>query len=74
MFCPGTLQVVESSYCMVLEAFWNDDFAIFTEEFGVFDQQEGVTFLLSILNQGFVLLLCLCYLSGSEGIDGVFFD
>ena len=63
--------MVEPSYNMVLEAYWYDHFAIFTEYFGVFDQLGGVTFLLIIGFEVFVLLFCLRYLSGSEEIDGV---
>ncbi len=69
MLCPRVLQVVvEPTYHMVLEAYWYDHFAIFTEYFGVFDQLGGVTFVFNINFEVFVLLFYLCYLLGSEGI------
>ena len=39
MLSPGVLQVVvEPSYCTVLEAFWNDHFAILTEYVNIINQ------------------------------------
>ena len=50
MLGPGGLQVVmEPSYCMVLEAFWYDHFAIFTEYIGVVNKLGGVTILLRLI-------------------------
>ena len=58
---------------MVLEAFWYNHFAIFTEYVDVFNQLGGVAFPFSLCYEVMVLLLCFSYLSGGERIDGVFF-
>ncbi len=65
--------VVEPRYCPVLEAFWYDHFAFVTEYFDVFDQLYGLTLLVSLCFKVVVLVLCLCYLSCSEWIDGILF-
>ena len=71
---PKVLQVlVEPCYCMIMKAFWNNHFAIFTEYLFVFDHLGGIVFLFGIFLKVLVMLLCLCYLSSHEWIDGVLF-
>ena len=74
MHGPGMLEeLVEPSYCMMLYAFLKNHFSIFTENLNVLDQLGGKSFLVSLFLQVIVLLLCLCYLSVCEWIDGVLF-
>ncbi len=49
MLGSGVLQVVvEPSYHIVLESFWYDHLAIFTEYFDVYDQLGGKSFHVSL--------------------------